>query len=105
MKVINVYEQYFEAALTYNEVPRRAALVMLIAKLCMWDRFVAGYAPRVISIFLVGGIQLGFLGFLGEYVMSMNIRLMNRPLVVEEKRINFDQNTDEAEKKDQTVSG
>ena len=82
-----------------------AALVMLIAKLCMWDRFVAGYAPMVISIFLVGGIQLGFLGFLGEYVMSMNIRLMNRPLVVEEKRINFDQNADEAEKKDQTVSG
>ena len=82
-----------------------AALVMLIAKLCMWDRFVAGYAPMVISIFLVGGIQLGFLGFLGEYVMSMNIRLMNRPLVVEEKRINFDQNSDEAEKKDQTISG
>lgn len=82
-----------------------AALVMLIAKLCMWDRFVAGYAPMVISIFLVGGIQLGFLGFLGEYVMSMNIRLMNRPLVVEEKRINFDQNADEAEKNDQTVSG
>ena len=82
-----------------------AALVMLIAKLCMWDRFVAGYAPMVISIFLVGGIQLVFLRFLGEYVMSMNIRLMNRPLVVEEKRINFDQNSDEAEKKDQTISG
>ena len=37
--------------------------------------------------------------------MSMNIRLMNRPLVVEEKRINFDQNADEAEKNDQTISG
>lgn len=31
MKVINVYEQYFEAALTFNDVPRRAALVMLIS--------------------------------------------------------------------------
>ena len=74
-----------------------AALVMLIAKLCMWDRFVAGYAPMVIAIFLVGGIQLAFLGFLGEYVMSMNIRLMNRPLVIEEKRINFDQPIEEKE--------
>ena len=31
-----------------------------------------------------------FLGFLGEYVMSMNARVMNRPLVIEEKRLNFD---------------
>ena len=67
-----------------------AALVMLVMKLCMWQRFVAGYAPMVIAIFLIGGIQLAFLGFLGEYVMNMNIRLMNRPLVIEEKRINFD---------------
>ena len=29
--VVNVYEQYFEARLTYNEVERRAALVMLVA--------------------------------------------------------------------------
>ena len=31
MAVINVYEQYFEAELTANGVPRHAALVMLIA--------------------------------------------------------------------------
>ena len=67
-----------------------AALIMLVMKLCMWQRFTAGYAPMVIAIFLIGGIQLAFLGFLGEYVMNMNIRLMNRPLVIEEKRINFD---------------
>ena len=29
--VINVYEQYFEAELTFNGVERRAALVMLIS--------------------------------------------------------------------------
>ncbi|MBO4297205.1 MAG: glycosyltransferase family 2 protein [Clostridia bacterium] len=81
-----------------------AALVMLIAKLCMWDRFVAGYAPMVIAIFLVGGIQLAFLGFLGEYVMSMNIRLMNRPLVVEERRINFDDD-DARDAEDERASG
>ena len=72
------------------------ALVMLILKLCMWDRFVAGYAPPIIAIGMIGGIQLCFLGFLGEYVMSMNIRLMNRPLVIEERRINFDPPEDAA---------
>ncbi|MDY2873395.1 MAG: glycosyltransferase family 2 protein, partial [Eubacteriales bacterium] len=63
------------------------ALGYLIAKLCMWNRFTAGYAPMMIAIFFMGGVQLAFLGFLGEYVMNMNTRLMNRPLVVEEKRI------------------
>lgn len=70
----------------------------LIAKLIWWDSFAAGYAPTMIAVFFMGGIQLAFLGFLGEYIMAMNTRIMNRPLVVEEKRINFDEkNSDESE--------
>ncbi len=64
-------------------------LFYLIAKLCFWNRFAAGYAPMMIAVFFMGGVQLTFLGFLGEYVMSINTRIMNRPLVVEEERINF----------------
>ncbi|MEE5993484.1 MAG: glycosyltransferase family 2 protein [Oscillospiraceae bacterium] len=64
-------------------------LIFLILKLCMWDKFVMGYSPMLISIFFMGGMLLLFLGFLGEYVMAMNIRIMKRPLVVEEKRLNF----------------
>ena len=29
------------------------------------------------------------MGFVGEYVMSVNTRVMNRPLVFKEERINF----------------
>lgn len=65
------------------------ALVYLIMKLIYWDRFVAGQAPTLIGVFLLGSIQLFFIGLLGEYIMSMNTRLMKRPLVVEEERINF----------------
>ena len=65
------------------------AIIFFIAKLVAWNSFTAGYAPMMIAIFFMGGVQLVFLGFLGEYVMSMNTRIMNRPLVVEEKRINF----------------
>ena len=64
-------------------------LFYLIAKLLFWQSFRAGYAPTMIAIFFMGGIQLAFLGFLGEYVMAMNTRIMNRPLVVEEERRNF----------------
>ena len=66
-----------------------AAVFYLVAKLAFWDSFSAGYAPMMIATFFMGGVQLIFLGFLGEYVMSINTRAMNRPLVVEERRINF----------------
>ena len=64
-------------------------LVYLILKLAFWNKFVAGYAPMMIAVFFMGGVILTFLGFLGEYIMSMNTRIMNRPLVVEEERLNF----------------
>lgn len=66
-------------------------IVYLIAKLVAWQSFAAGYAPTMIAVFFMGGVQLAFLGFLGEYIMAMNTRIMNRPLVVEERRINFDE--------------
>lgn len=65
-------------------------LFYLVSKLLFWDRFTAGYAPTMIAVFFMGGVQLAFLGFLGEYIMAMNLRVMNRPLVVEEERLNFD---------------
>ena len=61
----------------------------LIAKLINWDSFTAGYAPTMIAVFFMGGVQLAFMGFIGEYIMAMNTRIMNRPLVVEERRLNF----------------
>ena len=65
------------------------AVVFLILKLIWWDNFSAGYAPMMIGIFFLGSIQLFFIGFLGEYVLNINTRMINRPVVVEEKRINF----------------
>ncbi len=65
-------------------------LVYLVLKLLFWYSFTAGYAPMMIGVFFMGGVQLAFLGFLGEYVMSINTRVMDRPLVVEEERLNFD---------------
>ena len=65
------------------------ALVYLALKLLYWDRFLAGNAPILIGVFFLGGIQIFFIGLLGEYIMSMNTRIINRPLVIEEERINF----------------
>lgn len=65
------------------------ALVYLILKLIFWDTFPAGTAPILIGLFLFGSILMFFIGFLGEYILNINTRVMKRPLVVEEKRINF----------------
>ena len=43
----------------------------------------------IIGIFLIGSVQLFFIGLLGEYVLNINTRVIHRPIVVEEKRINF----------------
>ncbi len=67
------------------------AIVYLVLKLVYWDRFVAGMAPLLIGMFLLGSVQLIFIGLMGEYILSMNARLMRRPLVIEEERINFDE--------------
>lgn len=64
-------------------------VVYLVLKLLYWDRFSAGLAPMLIGTFFLGAIQLFFIGFLGEYIMAINERVKHRPLVIEEKRINF----------------
>jgi glycosyltransferase involved in cell wall biosynthesis len=65
------------------------ALVYLVLKLLFWDNFPGGSVPVLIGVFGFGSVQLFFIGFLGEYILSINTRLMKRPLVVEEERINF----------------
>lgn len=66
------------------------AVGYFIYKLTHWNTFAAGLAPLIIGVFLLGSMQLFFIGFLGEYIMSINNRIMNRPLVIEEERINFE---------------
>ncbi len=70
------------------------AFVYLILKLCNWDTFPAGNAPILIGVFVLGSIQLFFIGLLGEYVLNINTKVMKRPLVVEEKRINFEEKSE-----------
>lgn len=65
-------------------------LIYLVMKLIWWDNFPAGMAPVLIGMFFLGAIQLFFIGFIGEYILSINQRVMNRPLVIEEERINFE---------------
>ena len=63
--------------------------IYLILKLIYWERFAAGTIPILIGMCFLGAIQLFFIGILGEYILSINSRVMKRPLVIEVKRLNF----------------
>ena len=64
-------------------------IVYLVYKLTHWYSFNAGMAPLVVGMFFISGVQMIFLGMMGEYILSMNERVRHRPLVIEKERINF----------------
>jgi len=50
-----------------------------------------GIPTIIIGIFLLGGIQLFFLGLIGEYVLSVHGQVRRTPPMFEIERINFEQ--------------
>lgn len=66
------------------------ALIYTVYKLLFWNNFSVGIAPLVIGIFFFGGVQLFFLGIIGEYIGAIFTQVKKRPLVIEKERINFE---------------
>jgi len=109
-KTHNSFYTLYDAAMlsftSYTKVGLRAAtffglftamvsviigVVYFVLKLIYWDNFPMGMAPVLIGMFFLGAVQLFFIGLVGEYILNINTRVMKRPLVIEEKRINFDE--------------
>lgn len=104
----NLYKLYDHAMLCitgYSKIPLRistfigfliATLSLLVAlgyfiyKLFFWNSFQLGIAPLIIGIFFFGGVQLLFLGIIGEYIGAIFTQVKKHPLVIEKERINFD---------------
>jgi len=74
------------------------ALYYLVLKLIHWNSFPAGNIPLMLGVYTLGSLQLFFIGLIGEYILNINIRIIHRPLVVEEKRLNFDDDMDKTKK-------
>lgn len=68
-------------------------IVCLILKLVFWSSFNNILIPIILIVIMVCGIAIAGMGVLAKYLSVINKRLMNRPLVVEEKRLNFDEET------------
>jgi polyisoprenyl-phosphate glycosyltransferase len=66
------------------------SLGYLLYKLIFWNRFSVGIAPLVIGVFFILSLQMLFMGFIGEYIGTIHTMVQNRPLVVEQERVNFE---------------
>ena len=65
------------------------AMGYLVCKLLFWYSFPMGMVPVIVGVFFMGALQLFFIGLIGEYILAINERVKNHPLVIEEERINF----------------
>jgi len=73
----------------FSFVSLLVALIFLFLKIIFWESFSLGIAPIIIGLFALSGIQMFFLGLIGEYVIVILDYNKKLPLVIEKERINF----------------
>lgn len=66
------------------------AIWVFVHKLLNWEAYPAGMASVLIGVFMVGAVQLFFIGILGEYVLSINTKVVKKPRVVIGETINVE---------------
>jgi hypothetical protein len=66
-------------------------LAITLVRMFFLDETVAlaGIPTLIVALFFFGGVQLFFLGLLGEYICAIHSQVRKRPLVIERERINF----------------
>ena len=102
--LLYLYDEAMLGITSYTKIPLRLAtmvgfvtalvsifvgLFYLIYKLIFWNSFSVGIAPLAIGLFFFGAVQLIFLGVIGEYIATVYVHVIRRPLVYEKERINF----------------
>jgi glycosyltransferase involved in cell wall biosynthesis len=105
IRFYNLYEIGMQGITSLSKVPLQlvtfsgfasaflSVLVSLgyfIYKLIYWNRFSTGIAPLVIGVFFFMSLQMIFIGVVGEYIGAIHTIVQNRPLVVEQERVNFE---------------
>lgn len=68
------------------------AFLLILKKVCSPQKSTLKNFPLAAGIIFIAGIQLTFLGVIGEYVGEILARVKNTPLVIEKCRINFEEN-------------
>lgn len=104
--VMHMIAQGMNGIVSFSGAPLRLALIfgMLLSGLSMIYAISIGVMallgqlsstdhgiPTVITaLFFFGGVQLFFVGVLGEYILAIYNQVRRKPLVVEREKVNFD---------------
>lgn len=102
----NLFSQGMTGLITSSTAPLRASLIfgaLVMAGSLVFALYTAlahllaggplaapGIPTLIVALFFFAGLQLFFLGMLGEYVLAIFGQVRGRPLVYERERINFE---------------
>lgn len=105
-RLYHLFDQGLNGLISFTNVPMRLCLLagMTISALSTLTAVVSaainllyfrrlappGIPTLIVAVFFFGGVQLFFLGVLGEYLSATHGQVRRRPLVIERERINFD---------------
>jgi len=103
-RLAQLVDQALNGLISFSTVPLRIALFLGVAvaalsllyaaavvflRLLFPDLALHGIPTIIIAVFFFGGMNLLFLGLLGEYLIAVFNQVRKRPLVIERERINF----------------
>ncbi|MCE3010088.1 MAG: glycosyltransferase family 2 protein [Proteobacteria bacterium] len=103
-RISQLIDQGLLGAISFSNVPMRLALftgfalallsflyaIYVIGVRIFFPEIATRGVPTIIiAIFFFGGMNLLFLGMMGEYIISIFNQVRKRPIVIERERINF----------------
>jgi len=105
-RIKHLLDQGMNGFVTFTKIPMRLALcagavisvlsvlyavVSLIVGIIFYRQISnPGIMTLIVAMFFFGGVQLLFMGLLGEYVLQIYAQVRHTPLVIERERINFE---------------
>lgn len=104
--LLSLLDEGLNGLITFTTLPLRIALyaglfIALLSILFAFGTLIGnllatgsvappGTATLIVALFFFAGVQLFFMGLLGEYILAIYGQVRNKPLVIERERINFD---------------
>jgi glycosyltransferase involved in cell wall biosynthesis len=103
--LIHMLAQGMNGIVSFSGAPLRLSLLigMTLSSLSIIYAFIVGVmafigrvpaahgiTTLIVALFFFGGVQLFFIGILGEYILAIYNQVRRKPLVIERERVNFD---------------
>jgi polyisoprenyl-phosphate glycosyltransferase len=104
-RLYHLFDQALNGLISFTNLPMRFCLGLgltisclslgysiftVVSNLVYYRELSAPGIPTLIAaVFFFSGVQLAFMGILGEYISAIHFQVRKRPLVVERERVNF----------------